>query len=136
MLRKKLHRLTYSGLKELREDFNLDEPIAFKVRISKDDQFTRINLRKIETLKEAKKEKIKTKQKAIVEPPITVAVNFTNDDRIMYDLFDIIANNQGKRELKLLVKSKLGDIELDSGFKVTSNIENLVKSLDGVFIAQ
>jgi DNA polymerase-3 subunit alpha len=123
-------------LKELREDFNLDEPIAFKVRISKDDQFTRINLRKIETLKEAKKEKIKTKQKAIVEPPITVAVNFTNDDRIMYDLFDIIANNQGKRELKLLVKSKLGDIELDSGFKVTSNIENLVKSLDGVFIAQ
>jgi DNA polymerase-3 subunit alpha len=123
-------------LKELREDFNLDEPIAFKVRISKDDQFTRINLRKIETLKEAKKEKIKTKQKAIAEPPITVAVNFTNDDRIMYDLFDIIANNQGKRELKLLVKSKLGDIELDSGFKVTSNIENLVKSLDGVFIAQ
>ncbi|WP_419766301.1 MAG: DNA polymerase III subunit alpha [Arcobacter sp.] len=123
-------------LKELREDFNLDEPIAFKVRISKDDQFTRINLRKIETLKEAKKEKIKTKQKAIVEPPITVAVNFTNDDRIMYDLFEIIAHNQGKRELKLLVKSKLGDIELDSGFKVTSNIENLVKSLDGVFIAQ
>ncbi|WP_298751768.1 DNA polymerase III subunit alpha [uncultured Arcobacter sp.] len=123
-------------LKELKEDFNLDEPIAFKVRITKDDQFTRINLRKIETLKEAKKEKIKTKQKAIAEPPITVAVNFTNDDRIMYDLFEIIANNQGKRELKLLVKSKLGDIELDSGFKVTSNIESLVKSLDGVFIAQ
>ncbi|WP_419767755.1 DNA polymerase III subunit alpha [Arcobacter sp.] len=122
-------------LKELREDFDLTEPIAFKVRISKDDQFTRISLRKIETLKEARKEKIKRKQKAIEEPPITVAVNFTDDDKIMYDLFEIIAHNQGKRELKLLVKSKLADIELDTGFKVTSNIEGLIKSLDGVFIA-
>jgi DNA polymerase-3 subunit alpha len=122
-------------LKELKEDFDLDEPIAFKVRITKDDQFTRINLRKIETIKEAKKEKIKTKAKEIQEPPLTVAVNFTDDEKIMYDLFEIIAHNQGKRELKLLVKSKLGDIELDTGFKVTSNIENLVKSLDGVFIA-
>jgi len=122
-------------LKELREDFDLDEPIAFKVRISKDEQFTRINLRKIETLKEAKKEKIKTKAKEIQEPPLTIAVNYTNDEKIMYDLFEIIAHNQGKRELKLLVKSKLGDIELDSGFKVTSNIESLIKSLDGAFIA-
>ena len=122
-------------LNELKDEFDLDEPIAFKVRITKDDQFTRINLRKIETIKEAKKEKIKTKQKEIEEPPIIIAINFVNDDKIMYDLFEIIAHNQGKRELKLLIKSKLGDIELDTGFKVTANIENLVKSLDGVFIA-
>ena len=122
-------------LKELREDFDLEEPIAFKVRITKDDQFTRINLRKIETLKEAKKEKIKTKQKAIEEPPLTVAVNFTDNIRIMDELFNVIAHNQGKRDLKILVKSKLGDIELDSGYKVTSNVESLIKSIDGVFIA-
>ena len=123
------------NLNELKDEFDLDEPIAFKVRITKDDQFTRINLKKIETIKEAKKEKIKTKQKEIEEPPIIIAINFVNDDKIMYDLFEIIAHNQGKRELKLLIKSKLGDIELDTGFKVTANIENLVKSLDGVFIA-
>jgi len=122
-------------LKELREDFDLDEPIAFKVRVTKDDQFTRINLRKIETLKDAKKEKIKTKQKIVEEPPLTVAINFTDNEKIMYDLFEIVANNQGKRELKLLVKSKLGDIELDSGYKVNSNIESLIKSLEGVFVA-
>ena len=29
-------------LKELQENFDLNEPIAFKVRISKNDQFTRI----------------------------------------------------------------------------------------------
>ncbi len=122
-------------LKELREDFDLEEPIAFKVRVTKDDQFTRINLRKIETLKEAKKEKIKTKQKAIEEPPLTVAVNFTDNARIIDELFNVIAHNQGKRELKILIKSKLGDIELDSGYKVTSTVESLIKSIDGAFIA-
>ncbi len=34
-------------LKELQENFDLNEPIAFKVRISKNDQFTRMNVLKI-----------------------------------------------------------------------------------------
>ena len=33
-------------LKELQENFDLNEPIAFKVRISKNDQFTRMNVLK------------------------------------------------------------------------------------------
>ena len=122
-------------LNELRNEFDLEEPIAFKVKISKDDQFTRITLLKIETLKEAKKEKIRTKQKAIQEPPLTVAVNYDNSDKIIYQLFDLIANNQGKRELKLLVKSKLGDIELDCGYKVNTKVEGLIKTIEGAFIA-
>ena len=121
-------------LKELRDDFDLDEPIAFKVRISKDDQFTRMSLRKIESLKEAKKEKIKTKQKEIQEPPLHIAIEFSNDAQFMYNLFEIIAHNQGKRELKLIIKSKLADIELETGFKVTSNVENLIKNLEGAYI--
>ena len=121
-------------LKELRDDFDLDEPIAFKVRISKDDQFTRMSLRKIESLKEAKKEKIKTKQKEIQEPPLHIAIEFSNDAQFMYNLFEIVAHNQGKRELKLIIKSKLADIELETGFKVTSNVENLIKNLEGAYI--
>ena len=52
----------------------------------------------------------------------------------MYKLFDIVANNQGKRELKLLIKSKLADLELETGFKVTSQVENLIHQLEGVHI--
>ena len=52
----------------------------------------------------------------------------------MYKLFEIIANNQGKRELKLLIKSKLADLELETGFKVTSAVETLVQQLEGVHI--
>lgn len=121
-------------LKELRDDFDLDEPIAFKVRISKDDQFTRISLRKIETIKEAKKEKLKTKKVQKEEPPLNIAVNYTKDDKIMYDLFEVIAHNQGKRQLYMTVKSKLGDIEMETGFKVTSKVEELLKNIEGVYI--
>ena len=121
-------------LKELKEDYDLNEPIAFKVRISKDENFTRMNILKIESIKEAKNEKIKTKQKEVVEPPLTIAIPFSNDENIMYKLFDIVANNQGKRELKLLIKSKLADLELETGFKVTSQVENLIHQLEGVHI--
>lgn len=121
-------------LKELKDDFDLNEPIAFKVKISKDENFTRMNILKIESIKEAKNEKIKTKQKEVVEPPITIAIPFSNDENIMYKLFDIVINNQGKRELKLLIKSKLADLELETGIKVTSNVETLIHQLEGVHI--
>lgn len=121
-------------LKELKDDFDLNEPIAFKVKISKDENFTRMNILKIESIKDAKNEKIKTKQKEVVEPPLTIAIPFSNDENIMYKLFDIVINNQGKRELKLLIKSKLADLELETGIKVTSNVETLIHQLEGVHI--
>ena len=121
-------------LKELKESYNLEEPIAFKVRISKDDNFTRMNILKIETILDAQKEKVKTKQKEVQEPPLTIALPFTNDESTMYKLFDIVANNQGKRELKLLIKSKLADLELETGFKVTSQVENLIQQIEGVYV--
>ena len=121
-------------VKELKESYNLEEPIAFKVRISKDDNFTRMNILKIETILDAQKEKVKTKQKEVQEPPLTIALPFTNDESTMYKLFDIVANNQGKRELKLLIKSKLADLELETGFKVTSQVENLIQQIEGVYV--
>jgi DNA polymerase-3 subunit alpha len=120
-------------LKELRDDFDLDEPIAFKVRVTKDDQFTKINLRKIETLKEAKKEKLKTKRVQKEEPPLTLAIPFINSEQIVYDLHEIVAHNQGKRALSLIIKSKLADIEVQTGFKVTSKVEELAKNIQGVY---
>lgn len=121
-------------LKELQDEYNHEEPIAFKVRISKNESFTRINVLKIETIFDAQKEKLKIKQKEVQEPPLNIAIAFSEDENIMYKLFDIIANNQGKRELKLIIKSKLADLELETGFKVTSNVENLIKQLEGVYL--
>ena len=123
-------------LKELKEEYNLEEPIAFKVRISKDENFTRMSILKIESIDDAQKEKVKIKQKEIIEPPLVIALPFSDDENIMYQLFDLIANNQGKRELKLLIKSKLADIELETAFKVTSNVENLIHQIKGAYVVE
>ncbi len=121
-------------LKELKDDYDLDEPIAFKVRISKDDTFTRMNILKIESLKEAKTEKVKVISKESLEPPLVIALPFSDDEDSMYKLFEIVANNQGKRELKLLIKSKLADLELETGFKVTSDVEYLIHQVEGAYV--
>jgi len=122
-------------IKELREDFDLSKPIAFKVGVKIDDFGVKFSLKKIESLKEAKSEKLK-KGKSIPKalPPVNVSIEFSNDDKIIYDLFDIISKNQGKRELTLTIKSKLGDVELDSGYYVGNNIEGLLKELNGVYV--
>ena len=52
----------------------------------------------------------------------------------MYDLFEIVAHNQGKRKFNLIVKSKLGDIHLETGFSVSNAVELLIKSIPGVYV--
>ncbi len=121
-------------LKELKEEYNLDEPIAFKVRISKDENFTRMSILKIETILDAQKEKVKTKQKEIQEPPMTIAIPFSDNENLMYKLYELVVNNQGKRELKLLIKSKLADLELETGIKVSTNLEALLHQIEGAYI--
>ncbi len=123
-------------IKELNEDFDLTKPIAFKVRAKIDDFGVKFNLLKIESLKEAKTEKLKKGKKVEkILPPLNVAIEFSNDEKILYDLFEIISKNQGKREINLTIKSKLGDVELDSSYYVNNNIEAKLKELSGVQVA-
>ncbi len=123
-------------IKELEEDFDLSKPIAFKVRIKIDDFGVKFNLLKIESLKEAKSEKLKKGKKVEKKlDPLKVAIEFTNDDKIIYDIFEIISKNQGKREVNIVIKSKLGEIEIDSSYYVNSNVEPMLKELHGVYVA-
>ncbi|WP_321469612.1 DNA polymerase III subunit alpha [Halarcobacter sp.] len=128
-------------LKELEDDFKIDlknpwdsEPIAFKVKITKDGDFTRMNILKIESLDDAKKDKVKTKLAEKIEPPLTIAIPYEEKEDSMYKLFDLIANNQGKRELKVVIKTKLADIELETGFSVSSNVEEYIKQIQGAYV--
>lgn len=122
-----------SKMEELKS-FDLDEPIGFKVKISKDGDFTRMNLLKLESLEDAKKEKIKQKKVEVEIPPLTVEVNISDNDRILYDLFDVVSKNQGKQELNIVIKSKLADIVLQSGYKFDPKAHQLLKSIDGVYV--
>jgi len=125
-------------LKELRNDFDTTKPIAFKVRISKDDNFTRMNLLKIETLKDAKKEKIKVKkeQKVVEEPPkefpIALAIDLAPDSQIIEELHHLAQKYKGNRSLELHIKSKLADVVIESKLKVSELIIEEAKEI-GIF---
>ena len=63
-------------------------------------------------------------------------MEFQKEDTVTMKLFDIVAHNQGKRPLKIIIKSKLKNIEIDSAFHVTNKVEELVQNLDGVHVEQ
>jgi DNA polymerase-3 subunit alpha len=120
-------------LRELEEDFDLSKPIAFKVRARVNDFGVSLSVRKIESLKEAKSEKLKTKKAVVVEPPLHVNIPLADDENILYKLFEVVAQNQGKRDMTITIKSKLGDVEIDSGYKINKNAEALIKEIAGVY---
>ena len=124
-------------LKELEEDFDLNKPIAFKVRITKDGDFTRMNILKIESLKDAKKEKVKIKkeEKFVPEevlPTLSLAINLMPDSKIIEELFCLAEKHKGKHPLELHIKSKLSDVVIESKMKVSSMILTEAKAL-GVY---
>ncbi|NKQ40556.1 MAG: DNA polymerase III subunit alpha [Sulfurovum sp.] len=125
-------------LKELDEGFDTTKPIAFKIKIGKDGNFTRMSILKIETLKDVRKEKIKIKkeQKHIIEPdlpPLILAINLTPDPQIAEDLMCLAEKYPGGRSLELHIKSKLADVIIESRMKVSEMILEEAKEL-GIYL--
>jgi len=116
-------------IKEL-DDMDLNEPIAFKAKITHTEMFTRIGVTKIMTLKEATKEtkKVKKEVREIPEEPLNLAIKHSDNTKVLEELYTLIRQNPGSRELKLTIISKLQNIVIDSGIRVNNNI---VKAIDG-----
>jgi DNA polymerase-3 subunit alpha len=124
-------------LKELEEDFDISKPIAFKVKITKDGEFTRMNILKIESLKDAKKEKIKVKkeQKPTIEtpqPPLILSLNLMPDAKIVEELICLVERYPGKHPLELRVKALEADVIIESKIKVSREILDETSKL-GIF---
>jgi DNA polymerase-3 subunit alpha len=127
-------------LKELEENFDISKPIAFKVKITKDDNFTRMNILKIESLQEAKREKVQIKKevKHTPEPdapPLILAINLMPDTKIIEELYCLAQKHRGNHPLQLSIKSPLSDIIIESNMKVSKMIINEAKGL-GVYIEE
>jgi DNA polymerase-3 subunit alpha len=95
--------------------------------------FTRIGVSKLMTLKEAKKETQKTKKEVReVEPepqePINLAIRLDSDMRVLEDLYRVVRQNPGKRELKITIISKLQNVVIDSAIRVDGK---LIAALEG-----
>ncbi|WP_304543353.1 DNA polymerase III subunit alpha [Sulfurimonas microaerophilic] len=116
-------------LKEL-EEMDLEEPVAFKVKITHTEMFTRIGVTKIMSLKEAKKEckKVKTEIQETPLEPINLAVRLSEKMDVLEKLYSLIRQNPGNRELKVTIVSKLHNVVIESSIRVGTS---LISALDG-----
>ncbi|SHO80590.1 DNA polymerase III alpha subunit [hydrothermal vent metagenome] len=133
-------------LREIEEDFDINKPIAFKVKITKDDNFTRMNILQIKALKNAKKTKVKVLKEEKIEeiiapvideePPLILSLNLDNNNLAMVDeLLNIVRRHKGTRRLQLSVKSKLADVIIETHIRVSDLIVEDAKSI-GVYMEE
>jgi DNA polymerase-3 subunit alpha len=127
-------------LEELRRDFDLEKPIAFKVKIGKDGDFTRMNILKIETLEEARKEKVKVKREkretpeAENLPPLILSLELISDPSVIEELYCLAERCPGRHPLQIEIRSKLADVVIESRMFVGENIVKEAAAL-GVRVA-
>ena len=122
--------MLFSDKLEQLEEMNLDQPIAFKAKITHTEMFTRIGVTKIMTLKQASKEtkKVIKEVREVPQDPIHVAIRLDENTEILDELYNLVRANPGNRELKLTIISKLQNVVIDSAIRVGSGI---LTALDG-----
>ena len=116
-------------LKQL-EEMDLEQPIAIKAKITHTEMFTRIGVTKLMTLKEAKKEskKVKTQIEEKPQSPLELVVKLDMGEKVLEDLYRLVRQNPGNRELRVRISSKLKDIVIESSIRVSNNI---LEALEG-----
>ncbi|MBU1990399.1 DNA polymerase III subunit alpha [bacterium] len=116
--------MLFSDKLEQLSEMDLNEPVAFKAKITHTEMFTRIGVTKIMTLKEAKKETKKTKTEVREKPqePLNLAVRLDTNMKVLEDLYMLVRQNPGNRPLKITVISKLHNVVIDSAIRVDGKI--------------
>ncbi len=127
-----LELMLFSNKLEALERMDLEKPIAFKVNITRTDMFTRTNVAKIMTLKDAAKECKKTHTKIKEEPqePLELRLTLQQDLQKLQELYNLICRHPGGRKVKICIVSKLQNVLLETNLSVSNNILEELKGLN------
>ncbi len=116
--------MLFSDKLEKLSQMNQEEPIAFKGRITITDFGARINISKIMTLQEAKRETKKVKKEIQEAPPVPInlSVRLDANPTVLDSLYQLINQHRGNRPLSITIVSKLHNVVIDSAIHVDSKI--------------
>jgi len=118
------------------EAMDLDEPIAFKVKVTHTEMFTRISVTKIMTLNEAKKEAKKVETKIVEnlppQEPLLLRIRLSDNLETLEKLYTLVRRHPGRREIKLTIVSKLADVVIDSAIRVDNKVIEELSVLEDV----
>ena len=122
--------MLFSDKLEQLKEMDLNEPVAFKAKITHTEMFTRIGVTKIMTLRESKKEckKVKKEVREVVQEPLNLSIRLDSEMKVLEELYSLIRQNPGSRLLKLTITAKLQNVVIDSAIRVNNNI---ITALEG-----
>jgi DNA polymerase-3 subunit alpha len=126
--------MLFSDKLEELEKMDLDEPIAFKVKVTHTEMFTRISVSKIMTLAEAKKEAKKVETKIVEAPqePLLLRIRLSENLESLEKLYTLVRRHPGRRPIKLTIVSKLCDVVIDSAIRVDNKVIEELATLEDV----
>jgi len=131
-----IEMMLFSDKLEQLEKMDLDEPIAFKVKVTHTEMFTRISVTKIMTLAEAKKEAKKVETKIVEnlppQEPLQLRIRLSDNLETLEKLYTLVRRHPGRREIKLTIVSKLADVVIDSAIRVDNKVIEELSVLEDV----
>jgi len=115
------------------EKMNLEEPIGFKVSISRDGDFVRMRVHKIMTLKDCRREKVETRMIEKPEEPVIIRLSLDHEKmRILEELYRLAQQNPGRKPLKLVLCSKLQEVEIESAIHINDEMLRKLNEMEEV----
>jgi DNA polymerase-3 subunit alpha len=132
-----IEMMLFSDKLEQLEQMDLEEPVAFKVKITHTEMFTRISVIKIFTLNEVKKEAKKVTTKIMEKPPepLTLRLHLNRNTELLEELYRLVRRYPGNRPLKLTIVSKLQNIVIDSAIRVDNKVLEELERFQDVDVA-
>ncbi|MDQ1339012.1 MAG: polymerase subunit alpha, partial [Campylobacterota bacterium] len=124
-----------STIKEL-EKLNLNEPVAIKVLIQKNDQETRKTVKKIMSLDDASKEKVKIKKQEVRHDPITIEIELAENEEVLVKLYEILHKNIGLHKLNILIKAKLQEVFIETNYSCSSEIKKHLNEFSNIKVLE
>ena len=129
-----IEMMLFSDKLEELERMDLEKPVAFKVYVTKNESFTRIRCDKIMSLEEAKGEKVQTTIEERYEEPLVIKLDLSHEIARLEELYHLALKHPGKKPLKLVITSKLQEVEIESQVFVNSEFAKEAANL-GVQVA-
>ena len=131
-----IEMMLFSDKLEELQAMDLDEPVAFKVKVTHTEMFTRISVMKVLTLKDVKKESKKVKTTIMEKPqePLNISIHLNSATRELEELYTLVRRHPGKRALKLTIVSKLQNVVIESAIRVDNSILEELQKLEYINI--
>ncbi len=120
-----------SHIEEL-EALDLQNPIALKVRVQKNDQRTGYMLAGISTLQDANNQKVKATKTEVIGEPIHVSIDKEISPEQLRMLYDSCLLHRGNRPLVLELSVQDHSIVLETELNVQDNINEVISKIVSV----